>query len=370
MTAEIDEKTGRLVELLRREHLGGVLLNAQHNFAWLTGGARNGIDLTRENGAGNLFVTAEGGRYLIANNIEMPRLMAEELSDDDFRAIEISWQEEKESPQLPFTTAAAFADGEIVSDIAIAPGFRQIEGSIAQCRFSLTADEAARIRSLGKDAANAHDNTVARIEPGCTEAEIARTVQNELGAFGITTAVTLVAADERIAQYRHPVPTAKKWDRLVMIVTCAKRHGLLVSISRIICRGPVPDDLRSRTEAAAFVNASLWNATRPGATGKDLYKIAADAYQAVGYADEIDKHHQGGAAGYKTREWVAHPSSTEVVHNHQAFAWNPSITGTKIEDTVLARTDGIEVLTASSLYPSITTEIDGKEYHSPGILSV
>ena len=43
MNREIETKTERIVDLLDKEDLGGVLLNAQHNFAWITGGASNGI---------------------------------------------------------------------------------------------------------------------------------------------------------------------------------------------------------------------------------------------------------------------------------------------------------------------------------------
>ena len=43
--------------------------------------------------------------------------------------------------------------------------------------------------------------------------------------------------------------------------------GLIASLTRIVCAGAVPDDLRRRTEACARVNAALFAQTRPGATG-------------------------------------------------------------------------------------------------------
>jgi antitoxin VapB len=154
------------------------------------------------------------------------------------------------------------------------------------------------------------------------------------------------------------------------MVTCAKRHGLIASLSRIVCIGDVPDELKSKMEAAAYVNACLLDATRPGATGANLYAAASNAYAEKGFAGEINLHHQGGAAGYKTREWVAHPQSAEVVQADQAFAWNPSITGTKVEETCITTTDGIEIITASSDFPRTMTVLNGREYYSPGILSL
>ncbi len=51
MNSEIEEKSERIVKMLAEKDLGGVLINSQHNFAWATAGANNGIDLSRENGA-------------------------------------------------------------------------------------------------------------------------------------------------------------------------------------------------------------------------------------------------------------------------------------------------------------------------------
>ena len=155
-----------------------------------------------------------------------------------------------------------------------------------------------------------------------------------------------------------------------MLVTCARRHGLIVSLTRIATIGPASAELLKRTEAAAFVNATLCHATEEGVSGSELYDIAAMAYADAGFPDEIDKHHQGGAAGYRTREWVAHPNSTDIVGSDQAFAWNPSITGTKVEETIIVSSGSCEVITASHKFPQIVTVVGGVEYRSPGILEI
>ena len=357
--------------MLVEEGLGGVLLSAQHNFSWLTGGASNGIDLSRENGAAYLLVRSDGKRYVLANNIEMPRLLAEGLSVDDFEPVEFSWQDEKGSGNFVIEKGKALlAGGDIATDIAIDTGTKAVEGKIAVCRYSLTADEAARFRIQGRDAGIAVRNVIDKLSPGESEIEIAEKLRHEFALGGMTSVVTLVAADERIAQYRHPVPTEKRWTKTVMLVICAKRRGLITSLSRIVCVGEVPDELKQKTEAAAYVNACLLDATRPGATGAELYNTAANAYAAKGFADEINRHHQGGAAGYKTREWVAHPQNAEVVQPNQAFAWNPSITGTKVEETSIAIENGVKVITTSPNFPQIASRVNGREYFSPGILSL
>lgn len=362
MTSEIDIKTERLCAMLSNTGFGAVLINSQHNFAWLAGGVSNGIDLSRDAGAASILVCKDDKRYLFASNIEMQRMLAEQVLATDFEPIEYRWQDEKASPTFVIDKAKQLVSGEIVTDTAI-------ENKITECRYSLTESERTRFRELGRDASAGVMRTVSNISTGQTEIEIAETLRHELAKNGMTSVVTLVAADERIARYRHPVPTVNHWKNTLLLVTCAKRNGLIVSLSRVISVGE-PSELKKKTEAAAFVHASLLNATKMGATAAELYKTARRAYEQNGFANEIDLHHQGGATGYRTRDWVAHPTNTETVKQHQAFAWNPSITGTKVEESCIVADDDIEIVTALQDQPTITTMIDGREYHSPDIILI
>lgn len=370
MSHEIETKTQRLIEMLDREGLSGVILNGQHNFAWITGGGSNGVDLSRENGVASVLITNKSKRYLLSNNIEAPRMLAEEVSADDFELVEFAWQDEKTQADLAIKTAVNIAGGKIATDIPLHASARPIEGLIAPCRYELTAEELDRFRVLGKDAGVAVRRVFDIVRPGQTELEIASVIRAELGKYNIASVVTLVAADERIANFRHPVPTQKAWNKTLLIVTCAKRNGLIASLSRIACVGEIPNELTEKTEAAAFVNATFLANTNVGVKGSDLYEYAAEAYATRGFGEEINKHHQGGAAGYRTRDWVAHPANVETVKLNQAFAWNPSITGTKVEEAVIVLGSGAETITTSPDFPSITTVIDGKEFHSPGILNI
>lgn len=372
VNSEIEIKTERLVKMLSAESLGGVLLNAQHNFAWASGGRSNGVNSSIENGACFLFVRADGKRFVLANNIEMPRILAEEISARYFEPVEFSWQAEKASGEFVIEKAKTLVrdDKTIASDLPLSSSIRSIESLIARCRYELTETEVERFRGLGKDAGEALEKIFEVIQPGETEKEIARKVKSALAVYNIEPVVTLVGADERIRQFRHPVPTANIWKKVLLIAVCARRAGLIASLSRIACVGAIPEPLRAGTDAVAEVFARFLAATKTGAKGAEIYKIAEGAYAEKGFGDEINKHHQGGAAGYKSRDWVAHPGSSEVVQPNQAFAWNPSITGTKAEETVLSTANGIEYLTVSPDFPRISTEIDGLEFFSPDILSL
>ncbi|HEX2914170.1 MAG TPA: hypothetical protein VH186_25440, partial [Chloroflexia bacterium] len=112
------------------------------------------------------------------------------------------------------------------------------------------------------------------------------------------------------------------------------------------------------------VDATFNLNTKPGAVAGEIFKKAQAAYAYAGYPDEWQLHHQGGATGYAGRDYRAGPNSTEVVQEWQAFAWNPSITGTKSEDTVLVSSEPgheIEVMTIpdGSQWPTATVSIEG-----------
>ena len=65
---------------------------------------------------------------------------------------------------------------------------------------------------------------------------------------------------------------------------------------------------------------------------------------------------------------MIYPGIKETVQDNQAFAWNPTITGAKVEDTFIAYKDHFEVITKSKGWPMITVEINGKTYEQPGVL--
>ena len=256
----------------------------------------------------------------------MPRLLAEEISALDFEPIEFSWQEEKASANFIFEKAKSLLppNVELVSDLLLSASIRSVESLIARCRYELTEAEIERYRLLGRDAGAAIGNLFENLNPGETEIEIARKVQAALGAYHINPVVCLIGADARIENFRHPTPTANVWEKVLLIAVCARREGLIVNLSRLACAGKIPDELKRKTEATAYVFARLLSETKVGASGAQLYEIAAEAYAAKGFAGEINRHHQGGATGYKTRDWVAHPKNAEIVFKNQAFAWNPS----------------------------------------------
>ena len=365
---EIAEKAARLVRLAEAAQLRGILLATQPNFSWVTGGLTNRIDGSRESGNGALLFTVDGGRYVVANTIENPRLATEALVGAGFESIEYGWTEERADPALPVRLSIDAAGGPIGSDMLLA-GAVSLEQEISRLRAPLTRLELQRYRELGA-AVGCTIGAVARaVDVGATEQDVAGLLASALAPLQIRPVVLLVAADDRIARYRHPTPTSARWTRRLMIATCAERGGLIVAASRLVHIGGPDAELTRRTRAAALTYATLLRATRAGATGARLFEAAVSGYAAAGFPGEERLHHQGGAIGYRPREWVAHPYSDDVVTPPQAFAWNPTVTGTKIEESCIVHQDGrIVALTSSPEWPGIEVDVNGQRVTVPDVL--
>jgi Xaa-Pro dipeptidase len=355
MTAatEQSEKLERVARIAHAAGVQGILLAGHHNIAWLTSGKGNRIDASRETGTARLLIAADGRRFVLANAIEMPRLLAEELEWLDYEPIEYPWTEDQDPARAIAAARSVLGESAALGSDWPLPGTTVLEPALSRARSLLTDGDITRYRALGREAGLMVGNVCRALTPGDDERDIARAIMDGAAELRARPIVALVASDDRLRRFRHPVPTASSWKSVVMVVLCAERGGLVVSLSRIVSAG-APGDLEFRTRAAASVFGRLLDATRPGATAPQLYAVAADAYAEAGFPGEELKHHQGGAIGYRAREWVAHPTSQESVQARQAFAWNPTIAGTKVEDTALVIDDRLEMLTTTPEWPRLT----------------
>ena len=349
--AEHEEKLERVRRVAHAAGVGGVLLAAHHNIAWLTSGRGNRVDASRETGSARLLVALDGRRFVLANAIEMPRLLGEELAGLDYTPVEYPWTDDQDPAFAVGEARRVSGAASLGADWPLS-GTTALEPALMRARAVLTEGEVERYRALGLDAGAALGAVCRELAPGDVELDVARRMTDAAARMGARAIVTLVGSDERLRRYRHPVATRTAWRDVVMLALCAERDGLVVSLSRIV-RAKTVADLDVRTRATAAVFGRVLDATRPGATGSSLYDTLAAAYADVGFAGEELKHHQGGAIGYRAREWVAHPRSQEVVQPRQAFAWNPTITGTKVEDTALVLDGRAEIITSTPGWPTI-----------------
>jgi antitoxin VapB len=356
-------KKERIITLLEKHNLDGLLIKQVANFGWATNGAASYINTASTFGVGTLLVTKDAC-FLITNNIESPRFDHEEGLNA------AGWEFHVDQWFLASDTIAKLTKGlKLGADYAY-PGALDLSKELAIERSYLTSDEQETFRDLGTRCAQAMDESIRGVVPGMTEYQIAGLLARTAYARGAQPIVNLIATDERIYAYRHPLPTGKVLDNYAMLVLCGRLKGLVCSITRLVHFGPLPDELKQKSEAVATIDATMIAATRPGKTVADVFQAAVDAYKDVGYPGEYQLHHQGGPAGYDPREFLATPAADVPIGLGQAYAWNPSITGCKSEDTILVLEEGNENMSVIDGWPTIPIELNGQTIERPAILVI
>lgn len=343
-------KLASLRSLLEKHNAEAIVLRRVSSFAWATEGAASYVNTATTEGAASLVVTRETC-YVATNNIEAPRLQTEEnLAEQGWEFVISPWA-------TPLKGLNDLLTGKtFLSDVPLGNG-KDISAEIARLRAHLTPEEGERLRVLGRLCAESITAAAQALQPGMSEYEIAALLGAQAQKRGVQPIVNLVATDER--RHRHPLPSAKKLEKYALLVLSGRWRGLVCSVSRMVHFGKIPARLERTIRAAAQVNAAFIAHSRPGKTLGELLEIGQAAYAKASFPGEWQHHHQGGVVGYEPREYIATPGGTDALTFGQALAWNPTVQGAKMEDTILLGQAANEILTPTPLWPVDMVEVPG-----------
>jgi Xaa-Pro aminopeptidase len=314
-----------------------------------------------ETAVASLLVTANRVSVFF-NSSEKFRIPDEELSNLPFDVVDYSWNEDADA-----FIKKQIAGLKVASDACV-PGTEMRAGDLARLFYAHTEEEIERYRKIGSQSTVVMESAARLASPGQTEYGIAGSVTGALMSAGFQVPVCLIASDERLLKYRHPIPTAKVVGHIVMVAVTVQKFGLNVSISRIVSFGPLSDETRRKQDAVVRIDANLIASTVPGVKVGDIVKSARRSYEKEGYSGDFELHHQGGAMGYAVRYYCAPEHDSNVVADHQAFSWNPTIAGVKSEDTCLVLGNTQEIVSRSGSWPQIKVDVGGRVIERPDIL--
>lgn len=363
ISGEIKEKERRVRDFLKSKNLKGLILKRQANFSWMTCGGLNLVGIATEFGATTLLIT-ENSKFVISNNIEAPRMIEEEgLERQGFVIKTFPWFEDQEVSLVK----ELLGEGPLGSDGPF-PNAQTVAEDVARLRYSFTPDEQKRYRWLGKKVSLALEKTMMKAKKGEKESAVVGRLCKELWKDRIDPITLMSAADDRVSNFRHPIPTEKRVEKYLMVSVNARKWGLIVSLTRFVHFGELPEELRREYEANVFIDCIMMAHSRPGIPAKEVLQNGIDAYEEKGYPEEWKFHHQGGSIGYTGRDYRVNFKTPDIIQENQAFTWNPSIAGTKSEDTILATSKGPEMITHPILYPTLSLTVAGISFSRPAIL--
>lgn len=339
----INERIQPIRKLMNEKALEAFVLRRNPNLAWAIAG-RAHVPTTIDAACFDLIVTLDSVTA-VTNSIEASRLIAEEFPAGIEVKI-INWWESRDS-LLP--------TGEKIGSDQAGAGRIDFGMEVELIRSTLIESDVSRFKDICTDAAVALGAAMKEVKSSDREIDVAGLISKSLWESDLEIAFLGVAGESRVKRFRHPLPTTDLIGSRAVASICAKRKGLIASVTRIVTFGELPEPEFTSYLALLQVEAALLDATAVGIAFSEPVKAAVAAYPANGFdADEWTRHHQGGPTGYLPRDWPATTTTTRLIAHNQPIAWNPTGKGWKVEDTILARDKGVEILSVDSAWPELT----------------
>lgn len=352
---DFSTKVAQVRSALKQSGFDAIEIKSQTNFSYITRG-RGFIGLASVLACGSLLIT-EKEVFLISDNIEAERLYNEQLGNNPaVTVMAFPWDE----PSKRNEVLNRLTDGLKVATEA------DLENALFKLRTVMTPYDIEDFRKLCHDTAVIVEGICMNLKPGISEYELAGELAKQLWSANIEPITLLIAFDERALQYRHPVMTEKTLDNYALVAVCGRRNGLIASVTRdVLIRAD--DSMMTKHEKCAQVYAAFLAALSPGSDVGNIYEMGINAYESVGYPLEFKEHHQGGLTGFVPRELRANIGVHHEVRVGEVYAFNPSLQGSKCEDTYLVTEDGIECMSHTGNYHYVEIVRNDVTYKIPTV---
>ena len=356
---ELAEKERRLRAFMAEQGLGAILLTTHANFAWATGGGSNCVATNTETGVASLLFTPRRSSSS-ATTWSASASWRKRSPISTFTVVHYPWDE----PDLA-GSVQRLASGRVAADTAV-PGTEPLRPEFAALRYALTPAEVTRYRELGLRMGLVMTRACYEVRPGLAEHQIAAMLGGR--PPGLWHRADRPARGDGRA--RLPLPPSRA-DRAQAGAACDARrrrpHGR--AHRHDDAHGPLRRVARRTAPQARRRGPGRYRLHHRHASGRPRRRHLPGRprrLRQTGFPDEWRLHHQGGATGYAGRDYRATAHTTAVVQPSQAFAWNPTIAGTKSEDTILATEGGPQILTATRDLPTQWGEWEGARAGAAG----
>jgi len=361
----IKSRIQRLRKILENTEKDALLLSREENIAYLTLGARNHITLNNTEGVASILITNEDV-YFLTDNIEMNRLFNEEIPEplhELFKKAEYRWWQ-SEYDRLSDLVKIK----NLISDTGRYLT-KNVSTDINTHRYVLSKHEFSVLRSLGKVIDEVFYKNMPWLNSDMSELDVQALFFREFFKMGYEPILILVFGEESSRLYRHNLPRDAKLGNHCFVSFCIRHKGLVISSTRSILFTE-STTIREQHEKNCRIDAKIISLSRPGVKMDELFSGIEKAYDAEGYPDEWMLHHQGGLAGYKSRELVCTPNTRYTLMEGNCIAWNPTITGTKSEDTAIVLKGANEICSfpPSSQWPELEFQFNGVTIRRPDII--
>jgi Xaa-Pro aminopeptidase len=308
-----------------------------------------------------LVLPADGAPFMVAPGLEVPAVLASPVRDLDVEVV--GWGETED----PYAVIAARLDTpgrvalanrmwaeQVLRMRAALPGAEQslASGVIGELRMRKSPEEVDALRRAGQAIDRVHARMAEFLRPGRTEREAGREIAAAILDEGHTSVdFVIVGSGPNGASPHHEVGdrVLEPGDPVVVDIGGTTPEGYCSDCTRMYTLGEPPSEFRDYFAVLHQAQLAACAHARPGVTAESVDAAARDVITAAGFGDAF-VHRTGHGIGVETHEepYIV-AGSTTVLEPGMAFSVEPGIYltgrhGARIEDIVVATSDGIERL--------------------------
>ncbi|MFY9272500.1 MAG: Xaa-Pro peptidase family protein [Thermacetogeniaceae bacterium] len=349
MTSIYQKRLQRLCHILKEQHLESLLVAKPENVLYISGFS---------GGEGVLLITQQEA-YLFSDSryIEQARQEAPfcefVLVKKYFTEALGKVAEEKGLQLMAFEKDhLTYQQWEQLRN-SFSGKLQPVSGLIEKLRLIKDESEIALLKEAGAITASAFRYILGELHPGQTEVEIAGMLEFFMRRQGSGPPAfeTIVASGKRGA-LPHGTASAKKVGRgeLITMDLGATYQGYAGDLTRTICLGTVSDRQQEIYELVKEAQERGIKAVRAGVRAEEVDAVVRGFFEQHGYA-EYFMHSLGHGVGLAVHEEPRlAPGQDTILQPGMVVTIEPGLYlpdwgGVRIEDTVLVKEDGCEILT-------------------------
>ena len=366
----LDQNDPRIIDIARsrqglvrswlvENNLDGVVISRRDQFSWLTSGGDNRVLHNSDLGFAHAVITAKN-QYIVAHSMDAARILEEQVYGQGYELISLHWYDGD-----PREAALKLAGAHVAAD-APGLGVENVHSALSYLHTPLSEIDIERSNWLAEQVDQVLFDLARTVQPGESEEEVSRRLYADLVMRGIEPDVLIVASDERIFRYRHPLPTHKEINKYLLLHPAARRWGLHANISRSLHFGDPSQEIFQAYHAVATIEARIISMLKEGILFADIFTQQKIWYAQLGFADEWRNHFQGGPTGYVVVDVGQNQTSASLQVN-QAFDWFITVTGAKVEELILLTSAGVRIASYQSSWPGLNISTDSGTVIVPGL---
>ncbi|MEO0102945.1 MAG: Xaa-Pro peptidase family protein [candidate division WOR-3 bacterium] len=342
------ERLARLAEILKREGISSFLFIDLLNIRYLTGFTGSSAYLLLSDGK-SIFYTDFRYQEQVKKEVKANKIEIIKKNFFSFPPKELKKLKKLAFEEHSLTYRSYSLLRETLPKVKLIP-FRD---AVADLRIKKDEKEIDLIKKAAAITDSAFSAILNFIRPGMTEKEVARRIDYLIKEKGEVAFPTIVASGENSA-LPHAQPTEKKIreGEPIILDIGATFQGYASDMTRTIFLGKVPEKMKEIYQIVKKAQENALSQMKAGKKTKMIDSLARDYIKDRGYGNYFG-HGLGHGVGLAVHE---KPTLSPLVNDKllagfvvtvEPGIYLPDLGGVRIEDLVLIKEDGIEILSKS-----------------------